>query len=121
MRGFVSKIAPLCVFLAWSIIPPASADEASDYLAAAGDQVKAFGSCTVNKAWPLIHSQMTPDEIGQRAVRDCNVLVPPIKAGLMGKPTNLSSEAADKVVATVVEGNQTNVVDIVKKQRAKGQ
>lgn len=120
MPRSASIIALLCG-LSVSFIIPAIADEASDYLKAAGPQVDAFGRCTVNKAWPLIKSQLTPDEIGQRAVNGCSDLIPPIKAGLMGKPTVLSSPAADKVVGDVVAGNKANVVDIVSKQRQRTQ
>jgi hypothetical protein len=116
------RIGGATFFLVLALLTTAArADEASDYLAAAGDEVDAFGRCTVNKAWPLISSQMAADEIAARAVADCQDLIPPIKKGLMGAPTNLSGDAADKVVSEVVAGNKSNVIDIVDQQRKRAQ
>lgn len=120
-RANLPIIILLCALSVWSTIRAVNADEASDYLAAAGEQANAFGRCTIQRAWPLIKSQLSPDEIADRAVRDCGGKIPPIKAGLMGKPTNLSSEKADAVVSDIVNGNKTGVVKAVKQERAKVQ
>lgn len=93
------------------------ADEASDYLAAAGDQAESFGQCTIEKANPLMRSQLTAEEVAARAVQDCADKIPPIKAGLMGKPTFLASSKADQVVSDVVSDAQAHIVEIVKAKR----
>lgn len=122
MRAFLPTIALLCVLTGSGIIqPPTLADEASDYLVAAGDQANAFARCTIEKAYPLMKSQLPPETIADRAVRDCGDKIPPIKAGLMGKPTYLSSEKADQVVSDVVSSSRTGVVKAVRQERARVQ
>src|SRR3569623_231631 len=92
------------VIAALSIIVTTSAawaDEAADYLAAAGDEVKAYGQCTVDKAWPLIKSQLSEEEVAQRVVYDCSEKAGAVREALMGEPTNLSDQKAAEVEGEV--------------------
>jgi hypothetical protein len=98
-------------------IAAARADEASDYLAAAGDEVKAYGQCTVDKAWPLIKSQLSEEEIAQRAIDGCSEKAGAVREALKGEPTNLSDEKAAEVEEDVTDNLRRNVITIVHKQR----
>lgn len=117
MRGFLQKIILLCAFIGSGIIPPARADEASDYMAAAGDQVKAFGRCTADAASPLIKSQLSADEIADQAVKACGERAEAVTKGLMGSPTNLSRSDAQASTDQVTSDLRKNLVGLVKRKR----
>jgi hypothetical protein len=95
----------------------ALADEASDYLAAAGDEVRALGDCTGSYAGHLIRSSESPEAIADEAFRHCESKAGAVKVALQGDPTHLSDEQASKVVGDVIAQMKSNLIADIRKRR----
>lgn len=92
-------------------------DEASDYLAAAGDEVRAYTKCTDDYAGPRIAGTMAPEKIADNADRECADKVAAITTALQGEPTKLSLDAAQKVTQDVVTRLHDDLVTLIKQRR----
>jgi hypothetical protein len=98
-------------------ISRAGADEASDYLAAAGDEVSAFTDCIYKHAKPLMRTQLTEDEVAARAVSECQSEAGAIAIALEGAPTHLSEADAKQNEQAVIEQAQKGLAADVKAKR----
>lgn len=95
----------------------ALADEVSDYVTAAGDEVDALGKCTGTYANVHISSTESPEQIADDAFRECASKAVAVRMALMGDPTHLSNEKASEVVAEIVARSKASLIEDIKKAR----
>lgn len=107
----------LCVVTSWCILPAARADEASEYLAAAKDEVDAFADCTTAFARPLVKSSEAPEQIADDATNACEAKLGAVRVALLGEPTRLSDAKATEVVGQLREQSRTNLAGLIRKAR----
>jgi hypothetical protein len=102
-------------------ISRARADEASDYLAAAGDEANALGDCTGTYARHFLTSQQSADDIAEDAFAACKEKVFAITKALQGAPTNLTRSQAGDATQEVVAKMKTGLTEDITKWRAGNQ
>lgn len=95
----------------------AMADEASDYLAAAGEQANAYGACTAEYAKLFVKSERSAEAIADAAAKACRPMLGDVVNALMGAPTNLDAAKASVSAAQLEAKSHDNLVDLIKKAR----
>jgi len=121
MKRLVQAASSICAMLLItaisSTIGGAKADEASDYLAAAGDEVKAYADCTTDFARPLLTSSRAPEDIAADADKACEAKLGAMTIALEGPPTNLAPDKAAQVTSDVAAGMRRHLIGLIEKAR----
>jgi hypothetical protein len=91
----------IAAMLMMGAIGAASADEAADFMAAAGDQARTYQDCIESSVTELAKTRLSNSSIVDRALEACFAESDAIEKALQGEPTHLSSVDAAKVVTDV--------------------
>lgn len=108
----------LCVVTSWCILPAARADEASEYLAAAGDEADALTACIMAYAKPLVGSSKAAGAVADDAMAACGDKIGALRIALMGPPTNLTEAKASSEVEVVKKDYRGQLVEVIGKVRS---
>jgi hypothetical protein len=94
-----------------------SADEASDYIAAAGKENTAFADCMIRHTKPFVQSTEAPEDLADKAMKSCGTEIDSLRRALKNPPANLSDVRAQEVTKEVVANLRETIIEEIKKMR----